>query len=170
MSAVIEGIIMESIFARCVVRGECWEWTGARRPKGYGIVRAPGTRRNEGPHRVVMRCLGYDVEGKHVCHRCDNPSCCNPDHLFVGTAADNVRDCMAKGRFVPPPIGRRGLNAKGVSFHKRSHKYVARIQVDGNRVQLGEFKSFEAARAAYDAAALRHFGAFARRRTADAPA
>jgi hypothetical protein len=137
---------LENIFARCVVRGECWEWTGARRPSGYEVVWSPEERKNEGPHRVVMRCLGRDIEGKHVCHRCDNPPCCNPDHLFVGTAADNVHDCITKGRFSLPPIGVRWKNAKGISF--RRGYFIARIQVNGRRRELGYFKSPEEAAAA----------------------
>jgi len=132
--------ILERIFSRCVVRGECWEWTGARRPKGYGVAYVPGAG-NTGPHRLVMQCLGHDIAGKYVCHRCDNSPCCNPDHLFVGTATDNVRDCMAKGRFVRPPIGRRGRNAKCVSFHRKSGAFVARIQKNGQRACLGSFKT-----------------------------
>lgn len=71
----------------------CWIWTGAIGPLGYG------TYRGYAAHRV-----SYVLEYKHlekklfVCHSCDNPSCVRPDHLFVGTASDNGKDCYNKGR------------------------------------------------------------------------
>jgi hypothetical protein len=140
--------VLKRIFARCVVRGECWEWTGPRRRRGYGAARVPGAgRRKESTHRLVMRCLGFDIEGKYVCHRCDNPPCINPDHLFVGTAKENVHDAMAKGRFV-----RRGLNDKCVSFHSKRGTFQASLQRNKRRVWLGYFKTEAEALAAVAAA------------------
>jgi len=75
----------------------CWDWIGASNPKGYGRFRMDG--RNEGAHRaswIINR--GLIPEGLHVLHHCDNPSCCNPSHLFLGTNTDNRQDSWAKGR------------------------------------------------------------------------
>lgn len=73
---------------------ECWEWQGRRSAKGYG--RGP---HNEPAHRFAYRMLvGRIPNGMLVCHHCDNPPCCNPAHLFVGTHADNMDDMVAKGR------------------------------------------------------------------------
>lgn len=86
--------------------GDCWEWQGCRQGNGYGRFRAIGGRkgRTEYAHRMVaLDTLGPVPEGSEVCHTCDNRRCVRPDHLFYGTRQDNVRDCMAKGRFVPPP-------------------------------------------------------------------
>jgi hypothetical protein len=78
----------------------CWPYSGGSTPGGYGIFslgsRSAGAR---GAHRVAYELTSGPIpEGRLVCHRCDNPPCCNPAHLFVGTYADNNRDAIAKGR------------------------------------------------------------------------
>lgn len=90
------------------INGECWEWTGSRgtgRWNQYGWVTKTGSAAN-GRHRKQKRAhrLSYEQnvgpipEGMFVCHRCDNPLCVRPDHLFLGTHTDNMRDMYAKGR------------------------------------------------------------------------
>jgi hypothetical protein len=78
---------------------ECWEWTGNRTAKGYGRVRMPGmaTRR---AHRVAWFLSKGKLppDNMLVCHKCDNPPCCNPFHLFLGTSLENNEDMRAKGR------------------------------------------------------------------------
>lgn len=79
----------------------CWEWM-AGGGGGYGIVRYGG--RKVGAHRVAWMITFGDIsEGMFVCHRCDNPKCVRPGHLFIGTPVDNVRDMIAKGRRVIVP-------------------------------------------------------------------
>ena len=81
--------------------GDCWEWTGSRLPAGYGKIGVSGRGRGvtETTHRVAYRLAnGAFDESSEVCHRCDNPPCCNPDHLFLGTHADNMSDMAKKGR------------------------------------------------------------------------
>jgi len=76
---------------------DCWEWTGSRNQAGYGVVRM--TDSSFPAHRVSYELfIGPIPEGWCVCHRCDNPPCCNPNHLFVGTKDDNNQDKVAKGR------------------------------------------------------------------------
>lgn len=75
----------------------CWEWTGWRKETGYGRVRIDG--RILYAHRVSwILANGPIPDDLRVLHRCDNPPCVNPDHLFLGTQGDNNADRDAKGR------------------------------------------------------------------------
>lgn len=120
----------------------CWEWQGCKR-SGYGhtIVgsRTDGTRHSERAHRLAYMVWNGEIpRGYDVCHKCDNPACINPNHLFVGTQQDNVDDRERKGRNVIK-IGEEQPRSKltkkvvkkarwerayrGTSFQKLADKY-----------------------------------------------
>lgn len=88
----------------------CWLWEGAHRKNEYGTMW--NGKAHENSHRLSYRLLvGPIPDGLWVLHRCDNPACINPDHLFVGTQSDNLKDCVRKGRHHPASL-------KGIANHK----------------------------------------------------
>ena len=79
----------------------CWEWQGHRDRDGYGLAHlgTNGEAFKWRAHRLAWTTVNGDIpDGIFACHKCDNPQCCNPDHLFLGTAKDNHDDMVAKDR------------------------------------------------------------------------
>lgn len=110
----------------------CWVWTGSRNKKGYGRFRLGA--RLVAAHRLAWQIRSRTDPGAlMVCHACDTPSCVRPGHLFLGTALDNTRDCIAKGR------ARRGKARPGQRHHaaKLTDEQVAEIRA---RAAAGESK------------------------------
>lgn len=111
----------------------CWTWAGTRNPRGYGKVylREDAPRGSRGrmhyAHRVAfLLTAGLWPEG--VLHRCDNPPCVNPGHLFPGDQSINMIDCTRKGRL--RPRGRAYSEACCPSGHERTQS-VTHIRPDG---------------------------------------
>lgn len=78
-------------------KDSCWIWQQSKTRTGYGVVNFKGTRTTA--HRIAYELeKGQIPDGHYVLHRCDNPSCCNPEHLFTGTQKENIADMHNKGR------------------------------------------------------------------------
>ena len=91
----------------------CWEWTKAKDYDGYGITTYNG--KIVGAHRLsYLSFNGPIAQGLFVCHSCDNPSCCNPSHLWLGTNQENQIDNRDKGRKCGrPKIGQSIMTPDG---------------------------------------------------------
>lgn len=124
----------------------CWEWQGARL-RGYGIALKGAGRpgRSGRAHRVAWALtFGAVPVGMQVCHHCDNPPCVRPDHLFLGTAADNARDRESKGRNRIDVAQRASTEAKRAATHcKNDHLFN-----DANTLWRGGARECRACRAA----------------------
>lgn len=109
-------------FALPAARDDCWPWTGNVDKDGYGAL--PFEGRNYRPHRLAWQDANGSLipEGIVVRHTCDNPPCCNPAHLILGTQADNIGDAVRRGRWV----------------HGESHgrMKLTTVQVDAIRLAL----------------------------------
>ena len=86
-----------NILAKVDTSGDCWLWTGTVAWSGYGLFWLDG--KMQSAHRVAWTLENGDVpSGVHVCHTCDVRHCVRPEHLWLGTHSDNMRDAVAKGR------------------------------------------------------------------------
>jgi hypothetical protein len=121
----------------------CMEWKGTRDKYGYGRMWHEG-RAGYKAHRLSMKLSGYSIDGWVVCHKCDNPSCINPDHLFLGTYADNIRDAQSKGRFpiAKPKPQRRPMNRPAIhgTKAKYSNGCKCRACMDANRNYVRNYR------------------------------
>lgn len=102
--------VEERFWAKVSKGPRCWTWTGCRRPSGHGaFVAGPGRRVSAAAYSLEL-ALGYPPPpGREACHRCDNPSCVNPRHLYYGTRLENVHDALARGQM---PIGSERRQAR----------------------------------------------------------
>ena len=126
-----------------VMPSDCHEWQGQLGNDGYGRISIGGSMMRA--HRVAFELVNGPIQpGMHVLHRCDNPPCCNPDHLFLGTQADNMRDMKSKNR-----AGRH--SAKGES-HPRAKLTESIVVAIREAYEKGELQKDIAKR--YDVAQI----------------
>ena len=104
---------------------QCWPWMGAKTRGGYGEINSDGSMFRA--HRVAYE-LFYGLIPSHmsVLHRCDNPGCVNPMHLFLGTNQDNMRDCLSKGRWGTRHPGKKLNRKKALLIKKLSLQGLTR--------------------------------------------
>jgi len=106
--------IAERLWPNLVISDSgCWEWRRSNDGDGYGVLHWRMRERHEQrAHRIAwILTFGEIPEGRLVCHKCDNPPCCNPMHLFLGDSASNNADMVSKGR-AWYPVGELSGNAK----------------------------------------------------------
>jgi hypothetical protein len=121
-------------WAKVDVRGpdECWPWQGRRTKFGHGQFSEQTGEPMKYAHRVSYKLTKGDPSDFNVCHRCDNPPCCNQGHLFLGDQKVNMSDCAAKGRSV------RGEAHLGSKLN--AEKVVAiRVDPRGNKEIAAEY-------------------------------
>jgi hypothetical protein len=104
----------------------CWEWNGMHYTSGYGCMKIH--RKRMSAHRISwMLFIGDIPKGLLVCHKCDNCNCVNPNHLFLGTQKDNMRDMVAKGR----NADNRGQNNRNAKLTKDQVEQIKELRKTG---------------------------------------
>lgn len=100
----------------------CWEWCGSKDEKGYGLIPVGGNKSMRA-HRYSYRLFNGSIKkGLHVLHKCDNPTCVNPKHLFLGTNNDNIQDKVSKNRH-------RGWRF-GKPLEERIKNFLSSVQIN----------------------------------------
>jgi hypothetical protein len=109
---------------------DCWEWKAGRFPEGYGQFYFDDTSKYA--HRVAWKFIYGDIPpGIKVLHHCDNPPCCNPIHLFLGTHTDNMRDKLNKHRENMPKGEKHGM----AKLTEKDVKKIRELYQTGNYLQ-----------------------------------
>lgn len=103
----------------------CWIWCSGTR-SGYGAIKVKGKTLSAHRYSYMLNC-GDIPKGMFVCHTCDNPKCINPDHLFLGTNSDNMKDAYKKGRLTLPTSGNFKIGNKPVN-RKLTDEQVVEIK------------------------------------------
>jgi hypothetical protein len=113
----------ERFWRKVRLRPGCWEWTGTVNQNGYGLFWLGSHRQ---AHRVAYEwSYGPIPHGQVVCHRCDNPICVRPRHLFAGSLSDNARDMVQKGRAL--------FQTRPERISRHEEHYCAKLTMEGAR-------------------------------------
>lgn len=132
---------IKRFWAKVAKTDHCWNWVGAKNRNGYGNFRSLHFLPTLLASRISWMIANGDIPiGLGVLHRCDNPACVRPDHLFLGTQKDNASDKMSKGRH-PAQSGRTDYLPRGKSHHfynrgpkmTRERAFLIRISAASNR-------------------------------------
>ena len=96
----------------------CWPWIASVDSHGYGAFRVAGFRASAASRISYIIANGDILNGKLVCHKCDNPRCVRPDHLFLGTKRDNIFDWYSKGNAPVGAVATRGTDHHNAKLDK----------------------------------------------------
>lgn len=133
---------IEMILGKINKTDSCWLWTHRNDRKGYGIINF--RYREMRIHRLMYQhFVGPLIKGLIICHKCDVPPCCNPDHLFQGTPKDNTQDMIKKGRYRNGYENYKHRYLWGVVKHR--NKWLARASINGKIRYMGSFETPEEA-------------------------
>jgi hypothetical protein len=119
--------LKDRFLAKIKKTNSCWKWTGHKVYGGYGSLFCGITGKgNISAHRASWMIFKGEIpKGLWVLHKCDNPECANPDHLFLGTCQDNVADMIKKGRKVSnPPKGEKSNLSKFSNSQVKAIRYL----------------------------------------------
>jgi hypothetical protein len=124
----------ERFWSKVDKTGDCWIWKGTKTRAGYGVKII--NHKAYYVHRLMWGSLNGEIpNGMEICHRCDNPPCIRPEHLFLGSQADNTRDAIKKGRL--DNYGEKNGMAKLTSAQVRE---IKRVYVHSPRGQTSHGK------------------------------
>ena len=125
--------VIEAFWEKVDQSGDCWLWTACRNWVGYGLFRFGTPRRMGHAHRFSWELANGPIPaGLHVLHRCDVPACVNPEHLFVGTVAENMADMRSKGR------GARGEKSNTAKLKEAQAREIWTLKGKDRAVELAQ--------------------------------
>ena len=139
--------LLEQFWAKVSITDGCWLWIGARAGDGYGLFTQSEM---VGAHRLSYAMAYGDVpDGLSVCHRCDNPPCVRPSHLFLGTALENTADAVKKGRMA---TGERNawFTQPEKMRRRKARRFLSPTEVADIRLRLQSGQSQQQIALAYD--------------------
>ena len=126
LTPIRRNTVQDRLWRRVDKTGNCWLWTGGKTTAGYGICKINRVRWYV--HRLSWTvCRGTIPDGMFVCHHCDTPACVNPDHLFLGTQADNMGDSAKKGRTARKLDNDAVLDIRRRLAAGEKHRDIARV-------------------------------------------